>query len=633
MLRPLALTLGEPAGIGPDITFTAWRRRAELNLHPFYLLADPQFLAGGAHAPGLPIAVVDPAGAVAAFETALPVVDIGLPVTAEPGRPDQSSAPAALAAIRRAVADVATGAACAVVTNPVAKNVLYRSGFTEPGHTEYLAKLAEELTGIAVRPVMMLWSPELAVVPVTIHLPLKEVVAKLTTELVAETARIVARDLRLRFGVARPRLAVAGLNPHAGEEGALGEEDLAIVRPAVERLKAEGIDARGPLPADTLFHRGARETYDVALAMYHDQALIPIKTLAFDHAVNVDTRPAVRAHFTRSRHRIRHRRHRPRPCGKPDRGDRPCSTPLGHRRAAPGRVARPKPAKAGVNALMSAIDDLPPLREVIRRHGLNAKKSLGQNFLLDLNLTARIARAAGPLDGIDVVEIGPGPGGLTRALLAQGARRVIAVERDDRAIAALEEIAARYPDRLEIIAGDALDFDPLAVLERVPARVVANLPYNIATALLVSWLTLEPWPPWYDRLVLMFQREVAQRIISVPGSKTYGRLSVLAVWRSQARILFEVAASAFVPPPKVTSSLVELIPRRRPLACDPRALQRVTGAAFGQRRKMLRQSLKSLGADALALLAAAGIDPTARAEDIPVEGFVALARAFTAASR
>jgi len=278
---------------------------------------------------------------------------------------------------------------------------------------------------------------------------------------------------------------------------------------------------------------------------------------------------------------------------------------------------------------MSAIDDLPPLREVIRRHGLRAKKSLGQNFLLDLNLTARIARAAGPLDGVEVVEIGAGPGGLTRALLAAGARRVIAVERDDRAIAALAEIAAHYPGRLEVVAGDALDFDPRRLIG-APARVVANLPYNIATALLVSWLTLEPWPPWYDRLVLMFQREVAERIVAAPGSKSYGRLSVLVGWRCEARILFDVAGSAFVPPPKVTSSLVEVVPRARPLACERRALERVTEAAFGQRRKMLRQSLKSLGADTSALLEAAAIEPTARAEDIPVEGFVALARALTA---
>jgi 16S rRNA (adenine1518-N6/adenine1519-N6)-dimethyltransferase len=279
---------------------------------------------------------------------------------------------------------------------------------------------------------------------------------------------------------------------------------------------------------------------------------------------------------------------------------------------------------------MSQIDDLPSLRDVIRRHGIAPKKSLGQNFLLDLNLTARIARAAAPLEDATVVEIGPGPGGLTRALLALGARRVIAVERDERAIAALHEIAQRYPGRLDVVAGDALDFDPTARLSGGPARVVANLPYNIATALLVDWLTFEPWPPWYDQMVLMFQREVAERIVAGPGSKIYGRLSVLTGWRTQAKILFDIPPSAFVPPPKVTSSLVRLVPRTKPLPCDSRALQKVTEAGFGQRRKMLRQSLKTLGVDAAALLERAGIEPTARAEDIPVEGFVALARALAA---
>ena len=277
---------------------------------------------------------------------------------------------------------------------------------------------------------------------------------------------------------------------------------------------------------------------------------------------------------------------------------------------------------------MTQIDDLPPLREVIRRHGLSAKKSLGQNFLLDLNLTARIARAGGPLAGVTVVEVGPGPGGLTRALLAAGARRVIAIERDQRAIGALAEIAAHYPGRLEIISGDALQFDARAHLGNERAIVIANLPYNIATALLIGWLT-EPWPPWYDALVLMFQREVAERITAAPGSKTYGRLAVLANWRCETKIMFDVAPSAFVPQPKVTSSVVRLVPRAQPLACDAAALQKVTEAAFGQRRKMLRQSLKSLGGDALALLATAGIAPTARAEEIPVEGFVALANIFT----
>ena len=368
---------------------------------------------------------------------------------------------------------------------------------------------------------------------------------------------------------------------------------------------------------------------------------------------------------------------------------------------------------------MTAIDDLPPLREAIRRHGLSAKKSLGQNFLLDLNLTTRIARAGGPLDGVTVVEIGPGPGGLTRALIAQGAARVIAIERDSRALAALGEIAAHYPGRLTIIEGDALETDwqrapaasphegtiassapppegraiafdggsspsrrlptgrlrpsstsygegqgegafpqaqtwseapsPVPAL-RSPAcggakrrgdrspqvgtgegatRIIANLPYNVATALLVRWLEVEPWPPWYDSLVLMFQREVAERITTAPGSKHYGRLAVLAGWRTEARIMFDVAPSAFVPPPKVTSSVVRLVPRAAPPPCSRVTLERVCAAAFGQRRKMLRQSLRALG-DPQPILAAAGIDPTTRAEEVTVEGFVALANALDA---
>ncbi len=289
MSRALALTIGEPAGIGPDITLAAWQQRRELSLPPFYLLAEPQFLIRRAKALGLevPVAVVEPFRAAETFATALPVVAIGREITAEPAHPDASSAPAAIEAIRRAVADVLKGAAAAVVTNPVAKNVLYQAGFAEPGHTEFLAKLTEEMTGVGAHPVMLLWSPELAVVPVTIHLPLKDVPKRLTADLLVETGRIVARDFNTRFGIKHPRLAFAGLNPHAGEEGGLGAEDKAVVAPAVECLRNEGIDARGPLPADTMFHAAARATYDVALCMYHDQALIPIKTLAFDTAVNV----------------------------------------------------------------------------------------------------------------------------------------------------------------------------------------------------------------------------------------------------------------------------------------------------------------------------------------------------------
>lgn len=271
-----------------------------------------------------------------------------------------------------------------------------------------------------------------------------------------------------------------------------------------------------------------------------------------------------------------------------------------------------------------SIDDLPPLREVIARYDLRAVKALGQNFLLDLNLTARISRAAGEIHATTVVEVGPGPGGLTRALLAAGAKQVIAVERDRRCLPALAEIADHYPGRLTVIEADALKID-IAGLVEPPARIVANLPFNVATALLVTWLRAEPWPPFYDRLVLMFQREVAERIVAKPGSKTYGRLAVLAGWRMEAELLFDVAPRAFTPSPKVLSSVVRLTPRSAPLHCNADALERVSAAAFGQRRKMLRQSLKSLGVDTAKLLEASNIDGTKRAEEIAVAGFVALA--------
>ena len=275
-------------------------------------------------------------------------------------------------------------------------------------------------------------------------------------------------------------------------------------------------------------------------------------------------------------------------------------------------------------------DDLPPLREVVAAYGLAAKKNLGQNFLFDLNLTARIARAAGPLDEATIVEIGPGPGGLTRALLAEGAGHVIAIERDTRALPVLAEIAAHYPGRLDAIEGDALQTNLGALVgDRRPARICANLPYNIATALLTHWLEVKDWPPVFDRFVLMFQKEVAQRIVATPKERAdYGRLAVLANWRCRTRILFDVPAAAFTPPPKVTSSVVELVPRAAPLPCNVGLLGAVTQAAFGQRRKMLRQSLKGLGVDPLDLLGRANIEPTKRAEEIEVAGFVALANAL-----
>jgi len=273
-------------------------------------------------------------------------------------------------------------------------------------------------------------------------------------------------------------------------------------------------------------------------------------------------------------------------------------------------------------------DGLPPLAEVIGRHGLEASKSLGQNFILDLNLTRAIARAAGPLSRVTVIEVGPGPGGLTRALLLEGAARVIAVERDRRCLPALAEIAARYPGRLELVAGDALKVDWTALVRRCqhPVRIVANLPYNVATRLLTGWLESEPWPPWFERMTLMFQREVAQRIVAKPGTKCYGRLAVICQWRTRPRIVMTLGPAAFVPPPKVDSALVDFQPRPRPdPPCSAKALGEVTAAAFGQRRKMLRSSLKRLVAEPEALLAAAGLDPALRAEQVPVRDLARLA--------
>ena len=277
------------------------------------------------------------------------------------------------------------------------------------------------------------------------------------------------------------------------------------------------------------------------------------------------------------------------------------------------------------------LDDLPPLRDVIREFGLDAKKSLGQNFLLDLNLTSKIARSAGSLDDHVVIEVGPGPGGLTRALLAHGAAEVIAIERDHRCIAALEQVGAAYPGRLTLVEADAMTFDPVPLLKGRRARIVANLPYNIGTQLLIGWLRSEPWPPFYDSLTLMFQREVARRIVATPEQQDeYGRLGILSNWRCATRILFDLPPSAFTPPPKVTSSVVSLIPRAAPAPVRLEALERVTGAAFAQRRKMLRQSLKSLG-DVAGLLHAAGLDGSERPETLPVPAFIAMANALDAA--
>jgi 4-hydroxythreonine-4-phosphate dehydrogenase len=289
MTHSLALTQGDPAGIGPEIALKAWMAREAAGLAPFFLIGDPDLLARRAERFGLPVPLQPcaPEEAAAVFARALPVVPLPMATQAEPGRPDPATAPATLASIETAVGLVRAERAAAVVTNPIAKHVLYAAGFRHPGHTEYLASLAADPDGTVPRPVMLLWSDLLAVVPVTIHVPLRAVPDLLTADLVVETARIVDRDLRTRFRIARPRLVLAGLNPHAGEAGSIGTEDRDVLEPAVARLLREGIDIRGPLSADTLFHARARAGYDVALAPTHDQALIPIKTLAFDEGVNV----------------------------------------------------------------------------------------------------------------------------------------------------------------------------------------------------------------------------------------------------------------------------------------------------------------------------------------------------------
>lgn len=288
-MGPLALTMGEPAGIGPEITLQAWMQRLPRAVPPFFVLADPDHLAALAKQLGLavPIVVTDAERAGEMFTLALPVVPLDMAVIAEPGIPNVADAPAVIESIRRGVGIVQDKLASAVVTNPISKAPLMRAGFPHPGHTEFLGALAEGITGKPARPIMMLWTAGLAVVPVTVHIPISEVPAALTADLIVETARIVVRDLASRFGVPNPRLAIAGLNPHAGEDGELGSEDAAVVAPAIEALRAEGIQATGPHPADTLFHEAARSHYDAVLAMYHDQALIPIKTIAFDRAVNV----------------------------------------------------------------------------------------------------------------------------------------------------------------------------------------------------------------------------------------------------------------------------------------------------------------------------------------------------------
>ena len=537
----------------------------------------------------VPIAVVDAGDAAAVVRTR--VAGGAARPCRSPPSPASRTPPARRRRSPRSTAPSPTcspAAPPAVVTNPVAKNVLYRPGFADPGHTEFLARLAVEATGQPARPVMMLWSPELAVVPVTIHLPLREVPAQLTRDLIVETGRIVARDLAARFGIARPRLAVAGLNPHAGEDGALGEEDRAIVRAGGRAAAAPTASTRaGRCRPTRMFHAAARA--DLRRGALH------VSRPGADPDQDAGVRP--RASTSRSACRSC----APRPItAPPSTSPAPGAADPSSLIAALRLAARLAARRAGAGCRANDARRSTTCRRCARSSAgtaCRAKKSLGQNFLLDLNLTGRIARAAGPLDGVTVVEIGPGPGGLTRALLA---RRRRAASSRSSATSAPRRARARSPRAIRagstIVAGDALEFDARAHLGRRP-RAHRRQPALQHRHRAAGRLARPPsrGRPGTTALVLMFQREVAERIVAAPGSKTYGRLSVLAGWRTRGRRSCSTSRRrAFVPPPKVTSvGGASSYRAPQPAALRSRArCERVTAAAFGQRRKMLRQSLK-----------------------------------------
>tara|TARA_A100001037_G_scaffold287917_1_gene297977 strand:- start:9965 stop:11854 length:1890 start_codon:yes stop_codon:yes gene_type:complete len=616
---PIAVTMGEPAGIGGELVLKCWLNREMGKVRPFFAVDSPARLKAVAGHLGIDIPIrkiQSPSQSASIFATELPVMPIELPASVNPGAPNPANADAVIESITTAVAAAQNGEASAVVTTPLHKASLIRSDFPHPGHTEFLGALAH-----VSDPVMMLVSGDFRVVPVTIHLALREAIDALTTDSIIHTCRITHKALSADFGIRHPRIMVAALNPHAGEDELLGHEEQRIIRPAVIRLQQDGLDIHGPVAADSLFHADARATYDAAICMYHDQALIPLKTTDFSGGVNV----TLGLPFVRT---------------SPDHGTAfdiagkgiadessmvaalTLASQISDRR---NQSAAPHFLRMLKSSERLQPDSLPALRDVIARHKLSARRGLGQNFLLDLNLTRRIVRAAGELDGYDVVEIGPGPGGLTRALLESKARRVIAVERDERCVEALTGLAQVYPDRLTVLRKDALDVH-FPELVSGPAKIIANLPYNIATALLLHWI---PDIRRLDGMILMFQKEVAERLVALPGTKAYGRLTVLLQWLASVERLFDVPPTAFVPPPKVTSSIVAITPRSEPAApADRELLERVTAAAFGQRRKMLRSSLRMLNVDTMTLLERSGTLPTARPEELDVTEFCALARSL-----
>ena len=603
-LQPIAVSIGDPAGIGPEVLAKAWQQRREQRLSPFFAIGDRRSIAAVWDGPLRKIGAPDEARAC--FDEALPIMEVEDAGEIAPGAPNMPGARCAIASLEIAVGLARENAVSAIVTGPVAKAALYAAGFTHSGQTEFVA----ERCGVAPGNVaMMLAGPTLRTVCITTHVPLAEVSALLSVELVVARARVAAKGLQRDFGIEMPRLALAGFNPHAGEGGALGREEIDILLPALEQLREDGIDIVGPLAADTMFHPRARALRRGAVHLSRpgaDSAQDAALRRGRQHDAGAPDHPR----RARSRYRLRDRRREPGRARRDDRGD-----PHGRRVRRAPRALR-----------VTSMADLPPLREVIARHGLAASKALGQNFLLDPQLLDRIARVAGDLQGQRVYEVGPGPGGLTRALLRAGAD-VVAVERDRRCLPALAELAEAADGRLRVIEGDAMAVDAAAEAGR-GAHIVANLPYNVGTALLVRWLEPEAWPPWWSSLSLMFQKEVAERIVARPGSDHFGRLSVLAQWRSRATIALNVHRSAFVPPPKVMSAVVHIVPGAMPAGVDPATLSALTAAAFGQRRKMLRQSLKAMPG-ALDALATLRIASDRRPETLSVDEFVAVAKTLS----
>ena len=595
---PLALTMGDPAGCGPQITARAWEALKDELPGGFYVIADPDLYSN--HCPVTEIS--EPPEARSTYNKALPVLSLQRSIDVKVGEPSTRAAPQIISSIEKAVLAIKNGLASAVVTNPINKAVLYESGFPHPGHTEYLGKLCEDHFGPSASPVMMLVGGGLKVALATVHMPLMKVADALTLDRLSTVAHIVHSDLQTRFSIESPRLAFTGLNPHAGENGAIGREEIELINPAAEVLRREGVNITDARPADTIFAEALSGNYDAVIAMTHDQGLIPVKTLDFWGGVNC----TLGLPFIRT---------------SPDHG-------TAYEAAARGD-ARPDSLIAAIRLAAdmagARMSERQPLTDA------PARKALGQHFLHDPDILRRTALAAGPVERRTVIEVGPGPGGLTRALLEEGAAKIIAVEADERFAEALRGWPDAQTGRLHIHQRDArkVGWEKLIADAggKTPAMIVANLPYNVGTPLLVNWLKAGSWR---GEMALMFQKEVAERVCAQPNTKAYGRLAILAQAVCKTHIAFTLPPGAFKPPPKIDSAVAVLTPLPDEVRFkDLKTLEALAGAAFGQRRKMLRACLKPFakkrGLKAEEWLEANGVDPTARAETLSQEEFRNLA--------